>query len=407
MNDIAATRRASTSGSSGGGSSSSPAIVVLGRRSRSSLGSPVHRPSLARRVGTAPTADPRRPRSSRPACSRSAATASTAARTAAIAGVALAASGPRAGRGGAPGGGTAAPDRAPARRRPSTSSRTAVGRGELRAGLGRRADHPDQVPVGRVARAPRGARSSPARKPSASCAAAWRSAARVRVERLHDHPPAALAAAAAAGELGDERERALLGAEVGEAQRGVGVEHDAERHVGEVVALRDHLRAHEHARRAPRRSGAAPSPTPAGGRDVRVEPEHRQRRHQLLQLALELLGARAVARHRHRAAVRAVARHRLAVAAVVARDLAPPRGGARASRRSPGTPRRARRRGRRGSSTSRAGSAARSPSPRAGARRRAPRACARGAGPPRPPSPRARPAAARGRRPARGSSMRS
>ena len=76
---------------------------------------------------------------------------------------------------------------------------------------------------------------------------------------------------------------------------------------------------------------------------------------QLLQLALELLGAGAVARHRHRPAVRALRRHPRAVAAVVAGELARRPGGAPASRRSRGIPRRVRRAGRRGSSTSRGG----------------------------------------------------
>ena len=41
---------------------------------------------------------------------------------------------------------------------------------------------------------------------------------------LHEHAAAARPAPGAAGELGDQRERALLGAEVREAQRRVGVE---------------------------------------------------------------------------------------------------------------------------------------------------------------------------------------
>ena len=70
---------------------------------------------------------------------------------------------------------------------------------------------------------------------------------RVRRVGLHEHAAAARAASGAAGELGDQRERALLGAEVGEAQRRVGVEHDAERDVREVVALGHHLRAEQQA----------------------------------------------------------------------------------------------------------------------------------------------------------------
>ena len=72
---------------------------------------------------------------------------------------------------------------------------------------------------------------------------------RVGRQRLHEHPPGGGAATGAAGELRDEREGALLGAEVGEAQGGVGVDHDAEVDVGEVVALGHHLRADQDAAR--------------------------------------------------------------------------------------------------------------------------------------------------------------
>ena len=72
---------------------------------------------------------------------------------------------------------------------------------------------------------------------------------RVGRQGLHEHAAAARSAPGAAGQLGDEREGALLGAEVGEAQGRVGVEHDAEVDVGEVVALGHHLRADEHAAR--------------------------------------------------------------------------------------------------------------------------------------------------------------
>ena len=68
---------------------------------------------------------------------------------------------------------------------------------------------------------------------------------RVRLERLHDHLPGRVAAAAA-GELRHELEGALLGAEVGQREPGVGVDDGGERDAGEVMALRDHLRADEH-----------------------------------------------------------------------------------------------------------------------------------------------------------------
>src|SRR5919201_3502895 len=58
---------------------------------------------------------------------------------------------------------------------------------------------------------------------------------------LDQHPAAALAAAASPGELRDQGEGALLRTEVREAERGVGVEDDAEDDVREVVALGDTL----------------------------------------------------------------------------------------------------------------------------------------------------------------------
>ena len=116
------------------------------------------------------------------------------------------------------------------------------------------------------------------------------------------------AAPDAPGELCDQRERALLRAEVGEAQRGVGVEHDPERHVAEVVALGDHLRADQDPRG--RRLEAAQhrahaDPAPPRPRHVRVEAEDGEAPvvERGRELVLHALGARAVARDGCRAAV--------------------------------------------------------------------------------------------------------
>jgi len=95
-------------------------------------------------------------------------------------------------------------------------------------------------------------------------------------ERLHEHPAGERAAAGPAGELGDERERPLLGAEVGEAQGLVGVEHDAEGDVREVVALGHHLGADEHSRRRGLELLQRPGPlVEAAG--IRIETEDRER----------------------------------------------------------------------------------------------------------------------------------
>ena len=68
---------------------------------------------------------------------------------------------------------------------------------------------------------------------------------RVGLERL-DQDAAGRVAAAAARELGEQLERALLGPEVGKREAGVGVDDRGQRDPFEVVALRDHLRAEQY-----------------------------------------------------------------------------------------------------------------------------------------------------------------
>ena len=67
----------------------------------------------------------------------------------------------------------------------------------------------------------------------------------VGLERLHEHAARRIAAAAA-GELRDQLERPLLGAEVGHREAGVGVDHRGQLDTREVMALGDHLRAEQH-----------------------------------------------------------------------------------------------------------------------------------------------------------------
>ena len=114
-------------------------------------------------------------------------------------------------------------------------------------GLGGRQLDPDQVREGRIAK-----RSAPLELAGEEAlgVVGRRVADRRGLGRqgLDQHPAAPLAAPAAPGELGHEREGALLGAEVGEAKRRVGVEHHAQHHIGEVVSLGDHLGADQDAR---------------------------------------------------------------------------------------------------------------------------------------------------------------
>ncbi len=226
-------------------------------------------------------------------------------------------------------------------------------RRELGAGLHRRAHRPDQVPIGRIAE-----RLAPLQLAGHEAVGVVSGRvtqrARRRVERLDDHPPAPLPASAAAGELGHEREGALLRAEVREAQRGVGIEDHGQRDGREVVALGHHLGAHEHTGGRGVEAAQHRAARARGGH-VGVEPEHGQRPHQLLELPLELLRARPVARHRRGPAVAAHRRNRLTVPAVVAGHLG---GGAVQDERHVAVgalPHPAAARGTRGSSTSHAG----------------------------------------------------
>ena len=65
-------------------------------------------------------------------------------------------------------------------------------------------------------------------------------------ECLQDDAAGGIAAAGAAGDLGDQLEGALGGAEIGEGQGGVAADDADQRDVGIIQALGDHLRAEHH-----------------------------------------------------------------------------------------------------------------------------------------------------------------
>ena len=71
----------------------------------------------------------------------------------------------------------------------------------------------------------------------------------LRSQRLHQHSGTGVAPSGPAGQLRDQRESALLGPEVGEAERLVGVQDHAQGDVREVMSLGHHLRTHQHAGR--------------------------------------------------------------------------------------------------------------------------------------------------------------
>ena len=145
----------------------------------------------------------------------------------------------------------------------------------------------------------------------------------VGLERLHDHAPRRRAPAAA-GELGDELEGALLGAEVRHREAGVGIDDGGEDDVVEVVPLGDHLRAEQDgavgAAEALQRLLELGGP----GRRVGVEPDPLEPGHVLLELPLEPLRAGADADELRRAAGGAELVPGLLVSAVVAAEGAVP-----------------------------------------------------------------------------------
>ena len=141
--------------------------------------------------------------------------------------------------------------------------------------------------------------------------------ARVGLERL-DEDASRRVAAAAAGELGEELERPLLGAEVGQAEPGVGVDDRRELDAGEVVALRDHLRADEHGALRLREPLERLAQLLRLRDRVGVEPDPLQLGDVALELALEPLRPCSDPRELGRAARRARLPAGLARAAVVA-----------------------------------------------------------------------------------------
>ena len=114
---------------------------------------------------------------------------------------------------------------------------------------------------------------------------------RVRLEGLDQHASRGIAAAPP-GELSQELERPFVGPEVGNAERGVGVDHGRERDAAEVMPLRDHLRAEQHGA-----LGLGEAPQRGGERlrllcRVGVETNRHELRQLLRQLPLEPLRAR-------------------------------------------------------------------------------------------------------------------
>ena len=156
-------------------------------------------------------------------------------------------------------------------------------------------EHPHQVPVRRVAEL--AAALELAREEARNVVARGvGDRAGVRLERLHEHASWRVPAAAAR-ELGQQLEGPLLRAEVGVPEAGVGVDHRGQRDTREVVALGDHLRAHEHHALGVGKVAKRRRDCPGPPHRVRVEANPLELRHEPLELAFEPLRACAEPHH--------------------------------------------------------------------------------------------------------------
>ena len=182
--------------------------------------------------------------------------------------------------------------------------------------FGPRGDDPDEVAERRIAELP-----APLdllrQEPTDVVPRREADRARVRLEGLDEHAPGRIPPTPPR-ELGQELERPFLGAEVGEAETGVGVDDGRERDALEVVSLRDHLRADEDGalRLGEAREGLGGRARPLDR--VGVEADQLELRKLLGELSLEALRPRAQARELGRRARGARLARGLVVAAVMA-----------------------------------------------------------------------------------------
>ncbi len=197
------------------------------------------------------------------------------------------------------------------------------------------ADDPDQRREGRIAQ----------RGPAAQLAfqergrvvpGRERDRRRLGRQRLHEDATASRSAPGTPRELRHEREGALLCPEVGEAQRLVGVDDDAELDVREVVALGDHLRAEQ---------DPAIGALEGGQHDRRIARIAVQAEDRPGQLGLEALGARCRGARSRPIRIQGSATGRARGGRSGGRRAFRSRGAGRASRRRTGTPTHARRSG--------------------------------------------------------------
>ena len=130
--------------------------------------------------------------------------------------------------------------------------------------------------------------------------------------------PGQTAASGAARHLREQLKGALRGAEIGHAEADIGGHHAHQRHVRNIVALGDHLRAHQHVVIALAEVVEDGLVLPLAGHRVAIEARDARGREGAVQLLFHALAADAQKVNMLALALRALAGHLLGIAAVVA-----------------------------------------------------------------------------------------
>ena len=187
---------------------------------------------------------------------------------------------------------------------------------------GCRGEHPHQPPEGRIAERPT-ALELAVQELGHSVSGGEHDRAKLGVPCLDDHPPARIPGTPGpTRELGEQCERPLLGAEVRDGERLVGVDHRRELHTGDVVALRDELRADQHRGLGAAKPAQRPLRLPGLRGHIGVQPDDLEPREPPLKLGLHAGRPSADLGEVDRAARRTGLRHRLGCPAVVAAQAA-------------------------------------------------------------------------------------
>lgn len=178
-----------------------------------------------------------------------------------------------------------------------------LGRGVSAGGLLCCADNTNEAREGRIAERAASLELAGEKAVAVVCGRV-KDRARLGRHRLYEHLPFT-SPSDAAGKLADERERALLRAEVREAKGGVRVEYDTKRDIREIVPLGHHLRSDQSSCRrlleAVEQAGDTVvfdvSTNPVAYR-VRVEPENGELTvvERIDEIVLQALGPSSVAR---------------------------------------------------------------------------------------------------------------